>query len=205
ANRAEPTCRGCPPQDRLDARDHLCRGGGLDDVVVAAENKPADLVCVAVARAQEEHRHVRITTKAAADLEPRLVGQHHVQEHQVGTALRELLARLAAAGGVAHPEALGLQEVAHQLRDLLVVLDDQDRRRCLVSAAHTTSVAQAVATESPPTALSSTFHRRLPGLLSARAIIEACLRVRCSSFPHWLCCRYSHPHAAARRARASLR
>jgi hypothetical protein len=39
----------------------------------------------------------------------------------------ELLARLAPVCGVPHAEALRFEEVAHQLRDLLAVLDDQDR------------------------------------------------------------------------------
>src|SRR6266567_7041479 len=96
------TCRGCTPQDRLDAGYHLCRGGGLDDVVVAAETEPPDLVRVAVASAQEKHRHVRVTAQSAADLKARLVGQHHVQQHQVRPAAREALARLATASGMPH-------------------------------------------------------------------------------------------------------
>jgi hypothetical protein len=61
----------------------------------------------------------------------------------------ELLARLAAVCGMPHPEALRFQEVPHQLRDLLVVLDDQNRHPRLLVAAHASSVTQNPAHPAP--------------------------------------------------------
>ena len=114
--------------------------------------RPADLVGVAVAGAQEQHRHGRVSAQAAADLEARLVGKHHVQQHQVGAATLELLARLPPAPGMPHPEALRLQEVPHQLCDLVVVLDDQDRHPGVL-AAHATPVSPKPARPSTPRGL----------------------------------------------------
>src|SRR6266536_2416765 len=72
-----------PAEDRLDPLHHLGRRRRLDDVVVGAEPQAADLVVVLAARAEEENRHVGAVAEMAADVEPRLSPEHHVEEYAV--------------------------------------------------------------------------------------------------------------------------
>jgi len=74
--------------------------------------------------------------KAAAELEAGRVGQHHIEQDAARPDARDLLDRVAPARRVVHDEALGLEEVAHQAGDLLVVFDEQDRRAGRARGAH---------------------------------------------------------------------
>ena len=72
-------------QDRADARDELLEAERLGDVVVAAHRQAAHLVLGRVAGGEEDDRHLaRARRSGAGDLEALHVGEHHVEDQQVG-------------------------------------------------------------------------------------------------------------------------
>ena len=79
-----------PPQHGLHPLDQLLDGERLGDVVVDAEAQTLDLVGGRVAGSQEDDRHARagalVLAQAPGHLEAVEVGQHHVEQDQVGTA-----------------------------------------------------------------------------------------------------------------------
>ena len=170
----EPVGRRRAPEDSLHAGDHLRRRGGLDDVVVTAETKPADLVRVAVAGAQEEHRH---------GSNPGAVGDRsrsptRREASRPGAPGRDVRARSARSsrGRLRHAEpgsprppgnpASAPRSARRPRRPGSTRLCPQRRSRGSVSP-------KPGAGEVPATSVSSTFHRRLLWLLSGRVIIEA--------------------------------
>jgi hypothetical protein len=83
--------RARAPQDGPDAGQQLLQVERLGHVVVAAEPESVDLVGPGVAGGQEEYRHRAgppagpgQAAQAAQDLEAVQVGQHDVEQHQVG-------------------------------------------------------------------------------------------------------------------------
>ena len=167
AERPQPAGWRDAPQHRLDARNYLRRCDGLDDVVVAAETEPSDLVGVAVASAQEEDRYGRVTAKATADLEACSSAASRPAAPGRTPAL-ELFAGLAAASGKPH----GKPSTSRKSRISSAICSSSSTTRSTPSRSHRRS-HDAVSPEPEPAKgsvapLSSTFHRRLPRLLSGR-------------------------------------
>ena len=71
-----------------------------------------------------------------------------------------------------HPEALRLEEIPHQLRDLLVVLDDQDRRSRAVIAAHATQSHRSPTGRGLREAAFIEFSSPVPAAVIGPAIID---------------------------------
>ena len=83
-------------EDRLEARDDLVEAERLGDVVVAADGEAGDLVLGVVFRGQEQDgRRVAGCPEALGDAEPVHVGQHDVEDDEVGLLLEDRGDRLA--------------------------------------------------------------------------------------------------------------
>jgi hypothetical protein len=112
-----------------DAGDDLFQAEGLGDVVVAAERQPGDLVVVGVAGGEEQHRHrVPGRAQSAQHHETVDVGQHDVEQHQVGVVALGGLDGLVAGGGGHDLEAREAQAGGQQLDDVGLVVDHEQPR-----------------------------------------------------------------------------
>ena len=84
------------PQHGRRAGHQLLEAERLLEVVVAAEREPAHLVLGGVAGGEEQHRRVVAAgPQPPADLEPVEVGQHHVEQDEVGRQLADGVERRA--------------------------------------------------------------------------------------------------------------
>ena len=73
-------------QHRPDPRGHLARAERLDDVVVGAELEADDAVGLLAAGGEHDDRDARALAQRAADVVAGAVGEHHVEEDEVGHA-----------------------------------------------------------------------------------------------------------------------
>ena len=87
------------PQDRAHAGDQLAQAERLGHVVAGAELEPEDDVDLGVAGGDHDDRHGLEAAHLLADLDARLVGQHHVEQHEVGVDPVEQAQRLVAVAG----------------------------------------------------------------------------------------------------------
>ena len=116
-------------QDRLDARDDLVEAERLGDVVVAAGVEAGDLVLGLVLRREEEDRRgVAGAAQALGDAEPVHVGEHHVEDDQVGFLLEDGRDRLGAVGDGPDLEPGESEARDEQVADVRLVVDDEDAR-----------------------------------------------------------------------------
>ena len=82
------------------SREQLSRGKGLGDVVVGAGVQPAHLVRVAVERGEHDDGHlVACLAQGARHLDARHLGQHHVEQDEVGLCLARACEAVGAVGG----------------------------------------------------------------------------------------------------------
>jgi hypothetical protein len=97
-------------------------------VVVAADGQAGDLVLGGVLGRQEQHRGAGVArAEPAGDVEAVQVGQHHVQDDQVGAVALGGGERLQPAGGGGHLEPGQAQAGRQQLKDVGLVLDHQQQ------------------------------------------------------------------------------
>jgi len=121
------------PQDGADARQQLARLEGLGQVVVGADLQADHAVHGITLGGQHQHRDLRRgagqRADAAADFEAVDVGQHQVEDHQVGQRLRvDDLQRGQAAQAVAavlELEAVLAQVLADHLGQAGVIFNHQ--------------------------------------------------------------------------------
>jgi hypothetical protein len=115
-----------PAQHRPDAGDDLLKAERLGDVVVAADGQAGDLVLGGVLGRQEQHRGAGVAlAEPSGHVEAVQVGQHHVQDHQVGSVALHGLEGLQPAGGGGHLEPGQAQAGREQLEDVGLVLHHQ--------------------------------------------------------------------------------
>jgi hypothetical protein len=120
-------------QDGADARQQFARLERLGQVVVGAQLQADDPVHGVALGGEHEHRHLRRMAlqraDAAAHLQAVHVGQHEVQDHEVGQGpgVRSLQLRQAALAirAVRDLQARLAQVLAHHLREAGVVFDHQ--------------------------------------------------------------------------------
>ena len=117
-----------PPQDGADAGHDLLEAEGLGDVVVAAHREPLDLVLDRVTRGDKDDRQQPAgLPQPAGHLEPVHVGEHDVEDDEVGVVLRGAGDRRPPVAGHGHVEAGEPQRGREQLTDVGLVLDDEER------------------------------------------------------------------------------
>ena len=124
--------RGCllaaagAAEDGFDAGDDFAGGGGLDDLFIGAETETSDFVAVLLFGAEDEDGDVAELADAADDLETGLAGHHHVEEDDVDRLVAEDVEGGGAFEGGHDGVALGFQEVAHEVDDVFLIVDDED-------------------------------------------------------------------------------
>ena len=115
------------PEEGPDPGRQLAQAERLRDVVVGAQLEPDDLVELGVLGRQHHDRHARLGPDDPADLDAGQLGQHEVEEDQVGPVPPEARERFTAVGRLDHPESLCLECVRERLAERRLVLDDEDR------------------------------------------------------------------------------
>ena len=121
--------RRAAPEHRLDARDQLARRERLRQVVVGAGIEAGDLVGFLRARRQHHDRDVariRIAAQDPDQVEAAHVGQHPVDQDEVGPAVADARERGLAVLGERDFAAGAPQPECNQVADRLLILDDQD-------------------------------------------------------------------------------
>ena len=120
-----------PAQDGPDPDDELLDAEGLGHVVVATQGEATQLVVEGVARREEEDREAAadaVASHALEHLEAAQVGEHDVEDHQVGPELGHGLERVAAHVRHLDLHALVAQGHGQEVGDARLVVDDQDAR-----------------------------------------------------------------------------
>ena len=114
------------PEDRLDARDHLGEAQRLRHVVVAAGAQRLDVVLDRVLRGEEEDRRLEAAlAQPPPDLDPVDVGEHPVENDELGVERLRLGDRVAAGQRLAHLEALVAERGRDRVDDRVLVVDDK--------------------------------------------------------------------------------
>ena len=80
--------RAAAPHDRAHPRDELARRERLDDVVVGAELETDDAVDLLAARREHDDRNVGRLADLPGEVSAVAVGEHHVEQHEVGLFAR---------------------------------------------------------------------------------------------------------------------
>ena len=114
-------------QHRPHAGDQLAGAERLGHVVVRAELKPDQLVGFVVAGGEHDDRHARVAPQSVGHLEAIQAWEAKIEDHQVGVIRPRPHQRLRPVASASHRKSSAFQVVAHQLRDLGLVVDDQDR------------------------------------------------------------------------------
>src|SRR4051812_25229612 len=113
-------------QHRVDARDELGGGEGLDDVVVGAEAQAHDAIgLLALGGEQDDRAGAVLGAYAAHDLEPVEAGEHEVEHDQVRWSLGDRLEGREAVLGHARLVARSLQIARDDFADRRLVVDDE--------------------------------------------------------------------------------
>ena len=119
-------CPAAAPEQRADARQHLLHVEGLGDIIVGAGVHAGDLVAPALARREDEHRHLALVAPPLLEhAQAVFLGQAEI-EHDgvVGLGIAEKMPLLAVERGID-----GVARIAQRGDELTVevwiVLDDE--------------------------------------------------------------------------------
>ena len=114
-------------QHRLDARHQFRRRERLDDIVVGAGGKPANTLALLAARRQHDDRQalgLRALAQPAAELDAGDARQHPVEDEKIGQAFLQADFRFVATVDRIDVEAFGLEIVAEEHAQRLLVFDN---------------------------------------------------------------------------------
>ena len=118
--------RRAAPQQRPQAGEQLLALERLDEVVVGADVQALDARLERVARGEHQDRRVvAVVAQALGDVDAVEPGQPEVEHDDVGQERVRLVEAAHAVGGELDLVALEAQRALENLRDLLVVLDDE--------------------------------------------------------------------------------
>ncbi len=113
------------PQHGPHAGHELAEPEGLGHVVAGAELEPEDDVDLGVARRDHDDRHGLEAAHLLADLDAGLVGEHHVEQDEVGVDAVEEAQCLVPVAGRLDGEALAGQARRQRLAIGLLVVDHE--------------------------------------------------------------------------------
>jgi hypothetical protein len=119
-----------PTQQRLDPRLQFTGAERLAQVIIGTQLQADDPVGLVGTGGEHDDRHMglaRVLANPAAKAEAVLVGQHHIEDHQVARRLVQGLAKPGAIRRGAHLETRTAEVSVQQLANLLVVVDQQNR------------------------------------------------------------------------------
>lgn len=110
----------------LDARHQLAHGKRLGDIVVRAQLEAEHLVGLLLAGSEHDDRRVLFFADMPKDGKAVHLGQHHVQQDQIGCILQRAAQALGPV--IRHERVVPLAlQVEHQnIRDRLFILNDQN-------------------------------------------------------------------------------
>ena len=114
-------------EDGANASDELARRERLRHVVVRSELEPDDAVDLLVACGHDHDRERRGIADRTTEIEAVGVGELEVEDRESELVLLEREQRVAAASDPDHAEPLALEIGADERRDVLLVLDEQNR------------------------------------------------------------------------------
>ena len=117
---------GRPADERLHAREQFGKGERLGEIVVTTRLQPSDAVVDRAPGAQNQHRS-RTSTPAQLVNHRETVSlrEHQVDDGDIVGVIQRHLQALLAVGGVVDGVARFAQTSRHEVRDRLVILDDQ--------------------------------------------------------------------------------
>ncbi len=114
-------------QHRTDAGDDLFEAEGLRDVVIAADGQPRDLVRGVIAGGEEDDGSVHADLpEPAGDGEAVHIGQHHVEDEEVGVGLLRQAQGLGSVGGGDDVEACEAQARREEFADVGLIVDNEE-------------------------------------------------------------------------------
>ena len=113
----------------MDPGDDLGEGERLGDVVVAAHREPLDLVRRVVPGREEEDRDVDAVAQPLGDRDPVEVGEHDVQDDEVGPEVLDPGQRVPPVRGGRDLEALVAERGGHRVGDRRLVVHDEHPSR----------------------------------------------------------------------------
>ena len=118
-----------PAQHGVDARQQLARRERLGDVVVRAALEARHLVALFGARGEHDHRQLAgfpIALERARELQAAGVGEHPVDQQQVGQLVGDFGPAGARIGRFADFEARATQSEGDHFANRTLVFDDQN-------------------------------------------------------------------------------
>ena len=116
-------------KDGLGASHELGHAERLGHVVVTADGEAPDLVLGGIAGREEENWDVApVAPEALSDVESVDIGQHHVEQDEVGPERIDLLEGPIPTGSSLDGEALIAKCHRHEFGDGLLIVDDEDAR-----------------------------------------------------------------------------
>ncbi len=115
-------------EDRLNPGKHLGHLKGLCDVVVGALAQTGDLVVQLALGGEHDDRGLGLGPDGAAHAPAVQHRQHNIQQHQIRLHTAEQLHALAAVGGDLHLIALLFQVEPEQIRNIMIILHNQNLR-----------------------------------------------------------------------------
>jgi hypothetical protein len=125
-----PAARLAAPQERADAGREHAGTEGLGDVVVGPALEAGDHVGLLALGREHHHGHVAglgLALEPPADLQAVHRRQHEVENDQIRRLTTGGLERLLAAAHAVDAVALLREVVAHELEQILLVVDDEDQ------------------------------------------------------------------------------
>ena len=116
-----------PPEQPAQPGQDFFQAVGLGDVVVAARGDAGDTVLDGVTGGQKQHAHAGcLAPKGPQDVQAVKVGQHPVQDHRIGPEITGRRERSHAVCGGADLPALRGHDPGQHIRDVGLVVDDED-------------------------------------------------------------------------------
>jgi hypothetical protein len=117
----------CPvSQHRADTGQQLSEAKRLGDVVVVAQFEPDHAIdLVATLTCRDDDGDVGLCAYLAKQIEPVLLAEPQVENHQIRLAARQQSNHLVGPAGGHRPEVMILEIVRHQMPHPVVVLDHE--------------------------------------------------------------------------------
>lgn len=118
-------------QHGANAGRQLARVEGLGDVVIGAELETQDAVDVVAAGGEHDHGQVAVGAQPPQHVEAAGLGQHDIQQQELRPAGQHLVEGPFDRAGGRYVEAVFAQILGQKLRELGVIIEQQDAdRRC---------------------------------------------------------------------------